>query len=939
MGTVKYSGPVASFHCPTEATIRSLKVHFSPKQEGSGDPSPENIRPIEGWDGVTALKSSKNLFDTSKISCSHPSTTWNAQTEMEDMVFANGELSGTVQSGWRDTTVFTQNTPFKPGTYTLSFDYINGIKNYKWKPVIISSTYSGWYTSYKGSTIADNDNGHKEITFTADKPFYVSLNLNSFDYAATTARNKLYNIQLELGSTATPYEPCKISTTNYEFGVLGKNKFNWNVPVSESSPVASDAATARQFTLDTYVIGMSVNNYYRQNYANWVLNPSVENGVISFSSNAASGYGIAFPLKLAAGQTYFLSGTGDGIAGATYYNENGELISYQNGRLNKTIAVPENAATTLIGFYASTSNTDFTFSNIQLELGSSATAYEPYDPKHTVYGGWVDLISGEVCETHTKYVFTGEEGFYIYDSYQNKPFMISRDSRYYANMAFAASSNTNIVCNKLKGVSGRFHYLNDGCICTNTSNVYSYILMNGKEIFGETNEECNQTLADWYANGTPLEMIAPLREAYYKTYSLAPTQLQTFLGQNNVWSNADYVEVEYDLYETQTILARKQFIVANQPHVVKPAAAPLQNFVTDMAAPLKECKVHFSPVQEGTGDPSPDNVRSISGWTGFDVTKCGKNLLGGEAFKTALQNVMPVSSTSGNTVVYTNADAVSHDGDIIFDKFKSNTQYTLMLTYSKDTNLYAHIKFVYTDNSFDLMRISGLAANTKATGVFVSNANKTLAKIARAADEYSTVTMYCDECGIFEGVQDATAYEPYSGTTIPVDWTTEAGTIYGGYLDLVKGEVVEEWHKIVADGVNVKANSGYVASNGESFGAGIVYINPVGLTRNYSTAEMIRCDLLPVNSNIIPSVYIPGAGKLYVVFYLFNTTDYPNVTTNVERVEMTNAWLQEHPTTIVYKLQTPIHYSLTPQILKTLRGTNNIWSNSNGDITIQFWKH
>ena len=40
-------------------------------------------------------------------------------------------------------------------------------------------------------------------------------------------------------------------------------------------------------------------------------------------------------------------------------------------------------------------------------------------------------------------------------------------------------------------------------------------------------------------------------------YSSSPTQLQTFLGQNNIWSNADYVEVEYDLHETQNILARK----------------------------------------------------------------------------------------------------------------------------------------------------------------------------------------------------------------------------------------------------------------------------------------------------------------------------------------------------------------------------------------------
>ena len=63
MGVVKYTGPIASFHCPTNAEIRSLKVHFSPKQEGSGDPSPENVREIVGWDGVVARQSGKNLFN------------------------------------------------------------------------------------------------------------------------------------------------------------------------------------------------------------------------------------------------------------------------------------------------------------------------------------------------------------------------------------------------------------------------------------------------------------------------------------------------------------------------------------------------------------------------------------------------------------------------------------------------------------------------------------------------------------------------------------------------------------------------------------------------------------------------------------------------------------------------------------------------------------
>ena len=43
------------------------------------------------------------------------------------------------------------------------------------------------------------------------------------------------------------------------------------------------------------------------------------------------------------------------------------------------------------------------------------------------------------------------------------------------------------------------------------------------------------------------------------------------------------------------------------------------SFETNVAKPLSECLVSFSPVQSGTGDPSPDNVRPITGFTGANV--------------------------------------------------------------------------------------------------------------------------------------------------------------------------------------------------------------------------------------------------------------------------------------------------------------------------------
>ena len=50
-------------------------------------------------------------------------------------------------------------------------------------------------------------------------------------------------------------------------------------------------------------------------------------------------------------------------------------------------------------------------------------------------------------------------------------------------------------------------------------------------------------------------------------------------------------------------------------------------FVTDLARPLKSLVANFLPVQAGTGDPSPENVRSISGWSALNVWHMGANLL------------------------------------------------------------------------------------------------------------------------------------------------------------------------------------------------------------------------------------------------------------------------------------------------------------------------
>lgn len=48
-------------------------------------------------------------------------------------------------------------------------------------------------------------------------------------------------------------------------------------------------------------------------------------------------------------------------------------------------------------------------------------------------------------------------------------------------------------------------------------------------------------------------------------------------------------------------------------------------FTTDMAKPLRKLLIPFTPVQSGSGDPSPTNIRPITGWTGVNIYRSGED--------------------------------------------------------------------------------------------------------------------------------------------------------------------------------------------------------------------------------------------------------------------------------------------------------------------------
>ena len=189
--------------------------------------------------------------------------------------------------------------------------------------------------------------------------------------------------------------------------------------------------------------------------------------------------------------------------------------------------------------------------------------------------------------------------------------------------------------------------------------------------------------------------------------------------------------------------------------------------------------VTLEPIQSGTGDPSPDNVRPISGRDEVTVTRCGKNLLNPE-------NVAPISGAYGLTVTYEGENILHLVGK---PNNPSNGTWSFGVAEVLDYTLSGKGLAV---TAFSL---SGNLTVVNAYGLRTPTENS----LAITAYLDNTVT-YDVRIQLAVGVENLTTYEPYQGESTTI---TLPETIYGGTGDAVTGVGSKSW--------------GYIASyNGES---------------------------------------------------------------------------------------------------------------------------
>lgn len=365
------------------------------------------------------------------------------------------------------------------------------------------------------------------------------------------------------------------------------------------------------------------------------------------------------------------------------------------------------------------------------------------------------------------------------------------------------------------------------------------------------------------------------------------------------------------LYAIQQTDGKMELVSATfSPGVVENASGAIASF-SDGAdnVPVKNLVVNIEPVQAGSGDPSPDNVRPISGWTGVKVSRAGINIWD-EEWEEGTFN-----TTTGVNIVYSNQ---LRSKNII--KIKPNTtyfwnspMYNWIIFYDKYGNVIE--KPVVTDSGTSSK--SGNAISVSAMHVFTTPANA-------YGTRFYTGTYnvpYKNNIGINYPSTD-TDYHPGYAKTYDISLPSEAGTVYGGTLDVASGvltvdramvdlgtlnwsnEYVQRYSVFIA-----KANIAAVNSNKTLCSAYLYSALSVGATRPDKTIN-------------VGNPYFDSLRKTITV----KDTSYTDVT--AFKTAMSGIQL-------VCELDAPLTYQLTPQEVKTLLGQNNIFADA-GDVNVDY---
>lgn len=509
---------MATFDALEEAEVTDLKIALSPKQDLHGLPNPY---PDGGY---------INKFDLAKYFTEGESVTTNDVTA----TYSNGYL--------RVTGTNSTSTAFNIVNKSISGTL--GAGAYGWK---------GGGHMFVRASVDGGSNTNYQYTITAT----TSASLVSFFVVVGANASTDWTIPLQItqsdaiAETYYPYSNiCPITGhTEVNTSVVGKNLFPLTLYSGASYNV--NVGTTFTFTEASETLVDKGNGVYEVTLASTWKNVSLlsalPSGVTNFRVTATLSSG---------GQQGF----------STYYlDENFTVIDKQIGNSNPVnISTAINIDTHPTCKYVAlsitnrgTANATLTLTKPQLEIGTRGTDYEPYNGTtyplslgQTVYGGTLDVVSGKLTIDRALVTLDGTQ-----DLTQN------------GTMAYGGL-NVKFVPNPTKknGTTLNEGLMSDvfNTLSTNHLNPYYFEgrTTNGNLFFNMPSDVTTMPLAKTWFSNNPVQVSYLLATPI--EYDLTPQQIQTLLGENNVWADGQITELTFDYGKLLSVLTADQTAVVGK---------------------------------------------------------------------------------------------------------------------------------------------------------------------------------------------------------------------------------------------------------------------------------------------------------------------------------------------------------------------------------------
>lgn len=345
-------------------------------------------------------------------------------------------------------------------------------------------------------------------------------------------------------------------------------------------------------------------------------------------------------------------------------------------------------------------------------------------------------------------------------------------------------------------------------------------------------------------------------------------------------------------------------------------------------------KAKWEPAQEGTGTPSPENIRPVKGRDSVTVDRCGENVIEFLSTEDSSSDIKIAVDAEKNITLN---GTLAGKGNITIGTCrlhwvagKTYTMYVKKVGGSVSLGSGDGITFAYALFTTDYNHFFRGGTNSTNLDVYIASdaalVETELVFMLQCRRKGTVFNNFKFQIEVVEGTTAPTTYTPYIGST---NTLTLPETVYGGEVDAVTGDGKETWKFAILNGTESWFTWGINANNPAVTGFYTYDINDydaINIKGICSHLAPSRADVWG-GSNV--GLGFATTGESRYLMFCVPTSSLPDISAGHE-VASLKAYLAAQyaagtPVQICYRLAEPVPFTATgAQPIPALAGANTV---------------